>query len=393
MNIVIISQYLRDIENFDGNNNRFVYIAKLLAQNKSHSVEIITSNFNHSSKKHFDNVGFLENVKIKALHESGYAKNISLKRFYSHKMLAENIVSYLSQREKPDICYCAIPSLDVAYSVSRYCQNNGVRFIADIQDLWPEAFKMIFRVPVVSELLFFPMKKKADSIYRSADSIVAVSQTYAERALCVNKKIQKATVVYLGTEKDSFDNYIENEPLQGDEILVGYIGSMEASYDLITVIDAVAKLKDHPIKLLAMGDGSRKKAFIEYANEKGINAEFTGKLSYAQMVEQLMSCDIAVNPIHKDSAASIINKVGDYAMAGLPVINTQNSCEYRNLIDEYRMGLNCNSEDPDDVAEKLELLINNKQMRLEMGRNARRCGEENFDRKNSYKRIIELIEQ
>ena len=91
MNIVIISQYLRDIENFDGNNNRFVYIAKLLAQNKSHSVEIITSNFNHSSKKHFDNVGFLENVKIKALHESGYAKNISLKRFYSHKMLAENI--------------------------------------------------------------------------------------------------------------------------------------------------------------------------------------------------------------------------------------------------------------------------------------------------------------
>lgn len=34
MDIVIVSQYLRDIECFESNNSRFVYIAKLLAMSK-----------------------------------------------------------------------------------------------------------------------------------------------------------------------------------------------------------------------------------------------------------------------------------------------------------------------------------------------------------------------
>ena len=30
MDIVIVSQYLRDIENFEGNNSRFLYLANML---------------------------------------------------------------------------------------------------------------------------------------------------------------------------------------------------------------------------------------------------------------------------------------------------------------------------------------------------------------------------
>lgn len=51
MDIVIVSQYLRDIECFESNNSRFVYIAKLLAMSKNNNVEIITSDYNHTKKK------------------------------------------------------------------------------------------------------------------------------------------------------------------------------------------------------------------------------------------------------------------------------------------------------------------------------------------------------
>ena len=40
-------------------------------------------------------------------------------------------------------------------------------------------------------------------------------------------------------------------------------------------------------------------------------------MSYEDMVQTLVQCDIAVNPIIKGAAQSIINKVGDYAAAGL----------------------------------------------------------------------------
>ena len=48
MDIVIVSQYLRDIECFESNNSRFVYIAKLFAKSDENNVEIITSDFKDS---------------------------------------------------------------------------------------------------------------------------------------------------------------------------------------------------------------------------------------------------------------------------------------------------------------------------------------------------------
>lgn len=66
----------------------------------------------------------------------------------------------------------------------------------------------------------------------------------------------------------------------------------------------------------------------------------------------LKSCDIAVNPIMHGAAQSIINKHADYAASGIPVLNTQESKEYRKLVDEYKMGFNCDSNDANDLAKK-----------------------------------------
>lgn len=392
MDIVIISQYLRDISNFEENNSRFIYLAKMLGNNPDNKVEILTSDFEHLKKKHFTKIGDLPNVKISVLHESGYPKNISLKRFASHKELAKNIKRYLEHRKNPDVCYCAIPSLDVGEAVAQYCKSHGIRFIVDIQDLWPEAFKMVLNIPVISNLLFAPMKRKADNIYSCADEVIAVSKTYAERAMSVNNKCKEATVVYLGTEKESFDKYAQLTEKKRGFLTIVYIGSMSASYDLLSVIDAISQINDREkIKLLAMGDGALREEFIEHAKKKNVIAEFPGRLPYPQMVQQLNLCDIAVNPIHKGSAGSIINKVGDYAMAGLPVVNTQECQEYRELLDGYGAGINCDCENVNQIAHALQRLIEDIDLRNAMSVNSRKLGLERFDRKNSYNAIVNKI--
>lgn len=390
MDIVIVAQYLRNIEYFEGNNSRFVYLAKMLNKEGPHHVEIITSDFAHGKKQHFSGIGELEGIKITACHESGYPKNICLKRFSSHKELAKNIKTYLTNRRKPDTVYAAVPSLAIAEVCADYCKSNNVKFVIDIQDLWPEAFKMVINIPVVSNIGFFPMKRQADKIYAAADEVVAVSLTYAGRAMEVNKKCKKPTVVYLGTEKESFDKFAHSEVPKFDGITVAYIGSLAASYDLKTVIDAIARIAT-PIKFLVIGDGEHKSKFKDYAEEKGINAEFTGALDYPEMVKRLVSSDIAVNPILKGSAGSIINKVNDYAMAGLPVINTQESQEYRDLLEKYNAGINCRCENSDDVYEALKKLVADTSLRQEMARNSRKLGEELIDRAEAYRRIVSAI--
>lgn len=383
----------------EAGNSRFNYIADKIDYETA-NVEIITTDFSHLKKAKRDVSEELRrdiNYKLTMLAEPGYTKNISLQRFYSHYIMGKNLKEYLKQREIPDVIYCSIPSLDVARVAAKYAEENNIRFIIDVQDLWPEAFKMAFNVPILSDLMFYPMKRQADYIYGQADEIISVSQTYADRALESNNKCSSVNSIYLGTDLDDFDDTANHNKFMDkpeDEIWLAYIGSLAASYDLIPVIDALKILKDKGIaniKFVVMGDGTLRSKFEEYAKEKEIYAEFTGFLNYKDMVKILTVCDIAVNPIRKGSAGSIINKVGDYAAAGLPVINTQESIEYRNLLDEYEAGVNCINGDSKDIADKLLELVKNQDIRIEMGKNNRRLAEERFDRNKTYKNIIEII--
>lgn len=397
MDIVIVSQYLRDIECFESNNSRFVYIAKLLAMSKNNNVEIITSDFNHTKKEKFNKIGKLDGVKITACHEPGYPKNVCLKRFNSHKKLSKNIKEYLEKRRKPDIIYCAIPSLAVGKIVAQYAEKNGVRFVIDIQDLWPEAFKMVFKIPLLSNAIFYPMKRQANYIYKCADDIIAVSETYCNRALKVNKKVKKGLSVFLGTDLNYFDECKEKNNVEFNDniIRIVYIGTLGHSYDILLIMKAIKILNNQGIKnikFIVMGDGPLKDDFEKFAKEKHINCEFTRRLEYEKMVGLLCSCDIAVNPIKKGSAGSIINKVGDYAMAGIAVVNTQASLEYKEIVEKYKIGYNSSDNDLSDLVVKMKRLIKNKKLRDEMGRNNRNLAEEKFDRKKTYNQIVKIIE-
>ena len=397
MDVVIIAQYLRNIEEIEGNNSRFIYLANLLSEKENINVEIVTSNFLHGPYRHAVKVDKPDNFRITAIEEPGYQKNISLKRFFSHAKLAKNIGNYLKTRAVPDCIYCAVPSLDVANVAAKYCKENNVKFIVDIQDLWPEAFKMVFNVPVLSDIIFYPMKRQADNIYVQADEIVAVSNTYCKRALEVNKKCGKALTVYLGTNVEDFDNNTKLETLiekNDDRLWLMYCGSLSHSYDLKTVIDALTILKDKNKKVpffVIMGDGVKKDEFEVYAKQKNVDCLFTGKLEYADMCSVLCKGDIVVNPIIASSPASIINKHGDYAASGLPVLNTQASVEYRQLVDYYEMGFNCKPASAQDLADKILVLSENEKLRMQMGKNARKCALEKFDRKNTYMKILNTV--
>ena len=397
-NIAIITQYVSMPG--EKSNGRFRYISNLLAD-ANYKVELITTNFSHRDKKHRTYVEDIEKriqYKFTMLDEPGYKKNISLKRFYSHYVFAQNLKKYLKTLENIDCLYCAIPSLSAAKVVAKFAKKNNIRFVIDIQDLWPEAFKMVFNVPLISDILFYPMKKVADYVYKSADDIVAVSETYLNRALKINKIAKNKISIFLGTDLDYFDkSHNEHEMITFDNVFrIAYIGTLGNSYDIKCVIDAIKILKDKGINNIlfeVMGSGPLKIEFEKYAKQKGVNCEFTGRLNYEEMVGYLCICDIAVNPIKKDSAASIINKVGDYAAAGIPVLNTQESIEYKKLVEDYQIGYNIENGNSEDLAEAIEYLYKNEDLRKKLGKNNRRLAEEKFDRKITYLKIKEIFEK
>lgn len=381
-------------------NNRFYYIINNI-NNTNINIEVVTTSFSHKKKVQRDiNVNALNednNIKFTLLNEPNYNKNVSVKRLYSHYIFGKNVKKYLKTRKKPDLIYCSIPSLDAVAIAAKYAKKHGIKFVIDIQDLWPEAFKLVLNIPIIGNILFYPMKKKADYIYKTADEIIAVSETYSKRAIEVSDKVKEGKVVYLGTNLDIFDEAFskhKHKSKPNNEVWIAYAGTLGHSYDLTNVFDALNIVKNKGvknIKFIVMGDGPLKEKFEKYSIEKQINTLFTGRLPYEEMVGILGTCDIAVNPISKGAAQSIINKHADYAAAGLPVINTQENLEYRSLVDEYQMGLNCNNNDSKDLAEKLKNILEDCELKEKMGNNSRRLAEEKFDRKNTYDTIYETI--
>jgi glycosyltransferase involved in cell wall biosynthesis len=217
--------------------------------------------------------------------------------------------------------------------------------------------------------------------------------------LQVNKSAKRLSI-YLGNNGSVFDEAKEtfHEHYDDNALRIAFIGTLSYSYDIPCIIDAIdivqrrATIKQ-PIHFVLMGDGQLRQSFENYAKEKGVKTHFTGRLPYRQMVGKMCSCDIVVNPIVKGSAASIINKVGDYALSGLPVINTQECEEYRAQIVTRGCGINCAVGNANEVADAIEKLALNPDMRKEMGAANRRFGEECFDRCNTYPQILSFIEQ
>ena len=201
--------------------------------------------------------------------------------------------------------------------------------------------------------------------------------------------------MFLGTDMHMFDGLAKQVKNKHDgKVHIVYVGTIGASYDLKLLIDSVAALPGEVRGLIVcefLGSGPDLEELQRYSDKKKISAVYYGRIPYEDMVKKLVQCDIAVNLIKYGTMQSIINKVGDYAMAGLPVINTQNNDEYRELIDTYNCGINCTNGSAEEVSAAILKLTIDKDYRIELGKNNRILGEELFDRAKTYPAIVETI--
>ncbi len=379
--------------------SRYLHLANILSRH-GYGLEVVTSTFYHRVKKAREfSKDFLTSFpyKVTLINEPPYSHNISLRRLHSHKIFARNVISYLSQRKRPDLILVVIPSTYLAENVVKFANNHRIPVVLDIQDLWPEAFQMAFRIPLISDICFAPLKKLADEAYKNADYITAVSQTYVERGMSVNKKSKQGTAIYLGADFDHVQSIVRKSHVNKDpnEFWVSYIGSLGHSYNIKMVIDALAILKNKGIvniKFQIFGNGVLEDEFRYYATQRGVDAEFWGHRQYDEMIPYLAASEIAVNPIVGKSVASIINKVCDYATAGVPVVNDQNSDEYRNLLEKYHAGLNCENNNARQFADAIMKLYQNESLRRQMKEGALRLAREKFDRDKTYLLFVDVIE-
>lgn len=382
--------------------SRFSYMAGFLAEH-GYKVDLVGSTFQHFAKAPRD----IERLKAMPLpyklvfiEEPGYRKNIDIRRIYSNYILARNTIQFLERHiSEYDLVYCVIPPNILSAKVGKICHQYRVPFIVDIEDLWPEAMKMVVKVPFASNVLFYSYWRDAEKTYRYADGVVGTSEEYTMRAFKKRKKDIPYATVYVGTEIDMFDEgvrkYSSELKKPDNEFWITYAGSIGASYDIRTLIDAAKMLLCRgrsEIKIYILGTGPLKEELEQYA--KDINCEnviFMGYVEYQKMAAFLAKSDVLINSYVKNAPQSIVTKIGDYLAAGKPIINTLLNPEFCRMVEQNGLGVNIEAEDAKELAETILELYQDAPLRAKISLNARRLAEEKFDRKVGYRQVVEMV--
>lgn len=362
-------------------------------------VDLITSSFNHWSKT-FKNMDLYKpdmwKYRTIVLNSTAYGKNISYQRLKSHRNFAKALKQYLDGQNY-DMIITIIPALEAGKISAEYCNMHSIPFLIDLNDLWPEAFKMVIKNKFLYNTLTYPIKKQSDKVYMSVDGVIGTSETYTNRPFKVNKKGARKLTVYVGTDMDVFDKgaegYISNIEKPENEFWVTYAGSLGTSYDIHTLMKAggiLAKKGYDKIRIYILGDGPLRQAFEQTGIDSGCNACYLGYTKYPQMAAYLKKSDVLVNSFVRSAPQSIVNKVGDYLSAGKPMINTCSDAEMRQLVDRHKFGENVIAEDEEKLADLIEKLYNNKELCKVYSQNARKTAEVYFDRKTSYQEIVKF---
>lgn len=385
---------------------RFRFIAELLAR-EGFEVDLVTSTFQHWNKAQRDTTRKCYQglpYRVQFVYEPGYGRNLDLKRIRSHRVFARNLKGFFKSRFADDarafdLIYSEIPPNDMARVCAEIADAHRIPYVADVNDLWPEAMRMALDVPVLSDVAFAPFARDASRAYELLAGAVGTSDEYASRPAADREAPYERRTVYVGNQLASFDEGARNRACEVEkpegEVWVTYAGMLGASYDIATLIDAVAlaAADDARIRCKLLGDGPDRKALEKRAARANAPVDFVGYAPYDLMAAYLSASDITVNSLVKSAAQSIVTKIGDYLATGVPMINTGSSPEFRAKVEADGFGVNVEAEDSRALADAILSLARDPERRIEMGRRGRAVAEEQFDQERSYLAIIDLIQQ
>ena len=381
---------------------RMFYLAELFCQ-CGYEVEMLTSRFQHwlkqfRTEEEMQHVIEKSKCKVVFFDEPGYTKNVQVKRILSRRVLTKNIKAYLESNHF-DLIYSQIPDNHLASVAAEHAKKNGLPFVVDVEDLWPEAMRMILDIPVVSDILFSYFTITAKKAYRLADAAVGSSDTYRDEPLKYNVKVPRSVTVYVGSELGAFDQeasenlaFVEKPE---NEFWVTYAGTLGTSYDIATLIraaDILRKEGRENLRVVLLGDGPMRAEFEKVAAECVGNVTFHGYVPHSLMAAYLVKSDVVVNSLVRKAAQSIVSKIGDYLASSHPMINTGLDPEFWAKVEADGFGVNVEPENAEALADAIRDFMDNPDKCAQMGETARRIGEEQFDRPHSYRKIVAMVD-
>lgn len=168
-----------------------------------------------------------------------------------------------------------------------------------------------------------------------------------------------------------------------------YFGRLEKHKGVQTLIAAMKHAKT--LKLYVVGEGTFRNELEKYVKKNNIrNVMILGFIARKKLIELIRDSLLTVLPSewYENCPMAVLES---FAL-GKPVIGTRIG-GIPDLVDNGSTGLLFEAGNVDDLAEKIQYLLDNKKLIVEMGRNARKMIEEKYNENIHYNRLMEAYKK
>ncbi len=337
------------------------------------------------SKKGYDihvislNDGYIEGVKVHCL-------NVDYKRIKKQSSL--NKITYIFKIFKiKNILREIQPDIVHAHYASSYgLIGSLVNYHPYVLSIWgSDIYEFPLKGKVFEAIIKYNLKK--------ADKILSTSKAMAEETKkYTNKKIY---ITPFGVDRRIFKpiREIKDNNEKRSNILIGTVKSLEPQYGIKYLIKAFALLKKEydNVKLEIAGDGSEKKELQALCDELQLSndVKFLGRINQQEVVNAFNRFDIAVFPSNSESfgVAAV-----EAQACGTPVV-VSNVGGLPEATFPGSSSIVVNPKSPNEIYKSLKKLIENKELRIKMGKNGVKFIEDNFDIEDNFNYINKIYDE
>lgn len=256
----------------------------------------------------------------------------------------------------------------------------GVKFVYDHHDLNPELFRSRFGEPTgaLKRLEYRALVWLERRSFRAADHVISTNQSYKDVAIRRGgRRWRDVSIVRSGPDTQQMRPIVPEVPRRIDTVNLVYVGIMgpqDGVDQLLRVVDELVHRRGRrnlTATLLGFGDCLEALKAETIARQLHDHVTFTGRVDRAQMAEHLSRGDIGVCPDLKTplNDLSTMNKTMEYMSYALPTVAFD--------LEETRVSggdavLYAPSGDIGAFADQIERLIDDPDLRVRLGRAARR---------------------
>jgi glycosyltransferase involved in cell wall biosynthesis len=284
------------------------------------------------------------------------------------------------RRWEPDVLvtFFGVPSGPVGLAAKSFM---GLPYIVslrggDVPGFRPYDFKLVHTL--LSPLIHL-VWKKANDVVANSEGLRSLAEEFAPRL--------PIHVIPNGVDIKRFSS--QNRDWEPAHLL--FTGRVVYQKGLDLLLNALSSLKDKKWHLTIVGDGPYREELQSLAHEMGIDdcVTFAGWVEKDRILHYYQKATLFVFPSRHEGMP---NSVLEAMAMGLPVV-ASDIAGNRELVQDEKTGFLHPSRDIQRLAGALAALIDDQNLRKEMGKRSRKRIEEQFTWKQTAQKYLELLQK